>query len=102
MAVEKFREVIYDKHPYCRDLPDRGADEGLHPGPGEGLLRRQLGGFPRAPLRGRPVRRGRGGSGHPVRLRLLEEGIHVDPAPPKPRADRAVYIVDKPAWSRPP
>jgi predicted Zn-dependent peptidase len=97
MATEKFREVIYDKHPYGRIFPTEAQMKGYTLSQAKAFYdahwaasRARLyvvGRFDAASMEA-AIRSAFGG---------WKKGAMSHPAPPKPRADRAVYIVDKPA-----
>ena len=96
MAVEKFREVIYDKHPYGRIFPTEAQMKGYTLAQAKAFYDANW-----AASRARLYVAGRfdvAAVEATIRSAFAswKKGAMSHPAPPKPRADRAVYIVDKP------
>ncbi|MEO8501063.1 MAG: pitrilysin family protein [Vicinamibacteria bacterium] len=96
MAVEKFREVIYGSHPYGRIFPTEAQMKGYTLTQAKGFYEANW-----AASRARLYVVGRFDSGaveSAIRAAFAgwRKGVMSHPAAPKPRADRAVYIVDKP------
>ena len=97
MALEKFREVVYDKHPYGRIFPTDAQIKGYTLAQAKSFYEANwsasrarvyvVGRFD-APSMEAAIRSA---------FASWKKGSMSHPAPPKPRADRAVYIVDKPA-----
>ncbi len=97
MALEKFREVVYDKHPYGRVFPTDAQIKGYTLAQAKSFYDANW-----AASRARLYVVGRfDAASMEAALRSAfaswRKGSMSHPAPPKPRADRAVYIVDKPA-----
>jgi zinc protease len=96
MAVEKFREVVYDKHPYGRIFPTEAQMKGYTLAQAKAFYDANW-----AASRARLYVAGRFDTAaveSSIRKSFAgwKKGAMSHPAPPKPRADRAVYIVDKP------
>ena len=96
MAAEKFREVIYDKHPYGRVFPTEAQMKGYTLAQAKAFYQANW-----AASRARLYVAGRFDAAEvetAIRAAFAgwRKGTMSHPAPPKPRADRAVYIVDKP------
>jgi zinc protease len=96
MAVEKFREVIYGDHPYGRIFPTDAQMKGYTLAQAKAFYeanwaasraRLYVAGVFDAAAVEAAIRMGFG---------PWKKGVMSHPVPPKPRADRAVYIVDKP------
>lgn len=97
MALEKFREVVYDKHPYGRVFPTDAQIKGYTLAQAKSFYEANwaasrarlyvVGRFDAAPMEA-AIRSA---------FSSWKKGSMSHPAPPRPRADRAVYIVDKPA-----
>lgn len=97
MALEKFREVVYDKHPYGRVFPTEAQIKGYTLAQAKSFYEANW-----AASRARLYVVGRfdaPSTEAAIRSAFAswKKGSMSHPAPPKPRADRAVYIVDKPA-----
>jgi zinc protease len=97
MALEKFREVVYDKHPYGRVFPTDAQIKGYTLAQAKSFYEANW-----AASRARLYVVGRfDAASMEAAIRSAfapwKKGSMSHPAPPKPRADRAVYIVDKPA-----
>jgi len=96
MAVEKFREVIYDKHPYGRIFPTEAQMKGYTLAQARAFYEANW-----AASRARLYVVGRfDAAAVEAAIRAAfaswKKGAMSYPPPPRPRADRAVYIVDKP------
>ena len=96
MAVEKFREVVYDKHPYGRIFPTEAQMKGYTLAQAKAFYEANW-----AASRARLYVAGRFDAAvveASIRSAFAgwKKGAMSHPAPSKPRADRAVYIVDKP------
>lgn len=96
MAAEKFREVIYGDHPYGRIFPTEAQMKGYTLAQAKAFYEAHW-----AASRARLYVAGRfDAAAVETAIRGAfqgwKKGAMSHPAPPKPRADRAVYIVDKP------
>ena len=96
MAVEKFREVVYGDHPYGRIFPTEAQMKGYTLAQARAFYEANW-----AASRARLYVAGRfDAAAVETAIRAAfagwKKGAMSHPAPPKPRADRAVYIVDKP------
>ncbi|HRB13925.1 MAG TPA: pitrilysin family protein [Vicinamibacteria bacterium] len=96
MAVEKFREVVYGDHPYGRIFPTEAQMKGYTLAQAQAFYEANW-----AASRARLYVAGRfDAAAVETAIRAAfagwKKGAMSHPAPPKPRADRAVYIVDKP------
>ncbi len=97
MALEKFREVVYDKHPYGRVFPTDAQIKGYTLAQAKSFYDANW-----AASRARLYVVGRfDAASMEAAIRSAfaswRKGSMSHPAPPNPRADRAVYIVDNPA-----
>ncbi len=96
MAVEKFREVVYGDHPYGRIFPTEAQMKGYTLAQAKAFYEAHW-----AASRARLYVAGRfDAAAVEAAIRAAfagwKQGAMSHPAPPKPRAARAVYIVDKP------
>jgi len=96
MAVEKFREVVYGDHPYGRIFPTEAQIKGYTLAQAKAFYEANW-----AASRARLYVAGRfDAAAVEAAIRSAfggwRKGAMSHPAPPKPRAGRAVYIVDKP------
>lgn len=96
MATEKFREVLYANHPYGRVFPSEAQIKGYTLAQARAFYEANW-----AASRARLYVVGRfdtGAAENAIRAAFggWKKGVMSHPVAPKPRADRAVYIVDKP------
>ncbi len=97
MATEKFREVVYDKHPYGQIFPTEVQMKGYTLAQARAFYEANW-----AASRSRLYVVGRfDGPAVEAAIRTAfsgwKKGAMTHPPAPKPRSERAVYIVDKPA-----